>query len=157
MCSGPTSAATLLPAASSGASSSRTQLTSTRRAFTLSAWRHAADHRLRCYTCNHCAWPPEHAVLLVQQLHCVYDTAALLQRIFGQHISSAQTQHGLPQLMYINGLADAIASDKYGGHIFEMTRVADQDGKVVRTAVAVPSSCKPPSASMLIIVATPVI
>ena len=33
------------------------------------------------------------------------------------------------QLMYINGLADVINSDKYGGHIFEMTRVIDQDGK----------------------------
>ena len=36
------------------------------------------------------------------------------------------------QLMYINGLADTIASDKYGGHVFEMTRVIDQDGKTVR-------------------------
>ena len=39
------------------------------------------------------------------------------------------------QLMYINGLADTVASDKYGGHVFEMTRVTDQDGKTVRAAL----------------------
>ena len=44
------------------------------------------------------------------------------------------------QLMYVNGLADTIASDKYGGHIFEMTRVTDQDGKTVRGAFPQPLS-----------------
>ena len=42
----------------------------------------------------------------------------------------------LVQLMYINGLADAVASDKYGGHIFEETSVADQDGKMVSRGTA---------------------
>ncbi len=37
--------------------------------------------------------------------------------------------------MYINGLADAFASDKYGGHVYEMTRVSEQDGKTVRAAL----------------------